>query len=109
MPIATRKLVVRIEGRDVMLEIRLFKPVSDDGAWSCRYEIDWPSGTKHGRAVGIDGIQAILLALQKIGIILYTSEHHKNAQLAWPAAKSGYGFPVPSNARDLLVGEDQDV
>ena len=109
MLIATRKLVVRIEDRDVMLEIRLFEPVSDDGASSCRYEIDWPSGTKNGRAVGVDGIQAIVVALQKIGIALYTSEYHKNAQLAWSAAGSGYGFPVPSNARDLLVGEDLNI
>jgi hypothetical protein len=109
MLIATRNLVVRSEGRDVTLEIRLFEPVSDDGAWSCRYEIDWPDGTKNGRAMGVDGIQAIFVTLQKIGIVLYTSKYHRDAQLVWPAAESGYGFPVPSNAHDLLVGEDLDM
>ncbi len=109
MLIATRELTVRLEGREVTLEIRIFKPESDDGASSCRYEIDWPSGMKNGRAGGVDGFQAILLAMQKIGVALYTSEYHKNAQLVWPAAERGYGFPVPSNARDLLMGEDLDM
>ena len=109
MLIATRKLAVRLEGRDAALEIRLFEPVSDEGASSCSYEIDWPDGTKKGRAVGVDGIQAIFVALQKIGIVLYTSKYHKDSQLAWPAAGSGYGFPVPTNARDLLVGKDLDI
>jgi Domain of unknown function (DUF6968) len=109
MPIATRTLAVESEGRQVALEIRLFKPEPDDEASSCRYEIDWPSGTKSKRAVGVDDIQAILLALQLIGSELYTSEYHKNGQLVWLAAESGYGFPVPSTARDLLVGEDRDM
>lgn len=109
MVIAIRKLLVRSEGCDVTVEIRLFAPVADDGTSSCRYEIDWPSGTRHGRAAGIDSIQAILLALQKIGIALYTSEYHENGQLVWPMAGSGYGFPVPSTIRDLLVGEDLDM
>lgn len=109
MVIATRKLAIRSEGCDVTFEVRLFEPISDDEASSCRYEIDWPSGQKHGRAVGIDSMQAIFLALQKIGIALYVSEYHKNAQLVWPMAGDGYGFPVPGNARDLLVGEDLDM
>ncbi|WP_374383116.1 hypothetical protein [Dongia sp.] len=109
MLIAARKLAVRSEGLELTLEVRLFKPVSEDGAWSCQYEIDWPDGTKKGRAVGVDGIQAILVTLQKIGILLYTSKYHENAQLVWPAAESGYGFPVPSNTRDLLMGEDVEM
>ena len=109
MIIAARKLIVRSEGRDATVEIRLFAPVSEDGAWSCGYEIDWPSGTKHSRGVGGDGIQAIFLALQKIGITLYMSEYHRNGHLAWQIAGGGYGFPVPSNARDLLAGEDRDM
>jgi hypothetical protein len=109
MPIATRKLSVRVQDRDVALEIRIFEPVSENEAWSCRYEIDWPSGTKSARAVGVDAIQAIILALQKIGITLYMSDYHKNAQLTWPAAGGGYGFPVSRNVRDLLIGEDLNL
>ena len=109
MLIATRHLVVRTDGREVTMEIRLFKPELDGEASSCRYEIDWPSGTKSSRAAGVDDIQAILLTLQKIGIELYTSAYHKNGELEWLTAGSGYGFPVTSNVRDLLVGEDRDM
>lgn len=108
--IATRKLNVKEQDRDIEVEIRLFEPQPENDAWACRYEIDWPSGLKSGNAMGVDAIQAMLLALQKIGIILYTSDYHRNAQLTWPsAAGGGYGFPVPSNVRDLLTGEDVNI
>jgi uncharacterized protein DUF6968 len=106
MLIATRKLDARIQGHDTAVQIRIFQPVCENEAWTCEYEIDWPSGAKSGRAVGVDAIQAILLALQKVGVTLYTSDYHKNGQLSWPSSGSGYGFPVPSNVRDLLIGED---
>lgn len=109
MQIARRELEVISEGNKVTMEIRLFKPEPDDNAWSCRYEIDWPTGTKKMNAFGVDSVQAILLATQMIGAELYASQYHKNGQLAWSAAKSGYGFPVTSSIRDLLVGEDRDM
>jgi hypothetical protein len=109
MLIATRQLSVRVEDDDVALEVRLFKPISENGAWSCPYEIDWPSGTRRSRAVGADAVQAILLAFQKIGTELYMSDYHKNGQLSRAHASSGYGFPVPRNVRDILVGEDLDL
>jgi hypothetical protein len=109
MLVAKRRLYVRLGGSDVALEVRLFKPEFESGVSSCRYEIDWPSGTQKSRAAGVDSVQAIILALQKIGVALYTSEYHRNAQISWLEAENGYGFPVPSNARDLLVGEDLDI
>lgn len=43
---------------------------------------------------------------------LYFSDYHKTGRLKWPgddieAAGGGYGFPVPRNARDLLIGIDK--
>ncbi len=42
-----------------------------------------------------------------IGADLYTSSYHRNGELqslgdGW----TGYGFPVPYNLRDALIGED---
>jgi hypothetical protein len=44
--------------------------------------------------------------MQSIGTDIYFSEYHKSGQLMWEAPGKGYGFPVPHNARDLLIGDD---
>ena len=54
----------------------------------------------------LDSVQALLLALQAIGAELYRSEHHLSGRLLWEKEGGGYGFPVPRNIRDLLVGDD---
>lgn len=106
MLIASRQLKIHHPGKDVDVEIRLFKPTHEDGSWTCNYEIDWPTGIRKSYGSGVDAIQAMLLALQKIGIELYTSEYHENGTLYWFDRGDGYGFPVPRNVRDLLVGDD---
>jgi len=58
-------------------------------------------------AGGIDSVQALELALRMIGAIIYASDHHASGNLMWEAPGQGYGFPVPNNIRDLLVGEDK--
>ena len=41
-----------------------------------------------------------------IGITLYTSSYHRLVQIFFEMEGSGYGFPVPTNARDMLIGDD---
>jgi hypothetical protein len=91
---------------DTEVAIRLFGPEENDEIWWCRYEIDWPNGKRAGAAAGADSIQSMFLALQKIGVEIYTSEHHKSGNLAWYAPGQGYGFPVSENVGDLLEGAD---
>jgi hypothetical protein len=52
-------------------------------------------------------MQAVLLALQMIGAVLYTSDYHKSGKLFWEKPGRGYGFPVPSNLQDMLIGDDK--
>lgn len=47
------------------------------------------------------------LALQMIGIELYTNTAHEEGRLRWESEGQGYGFPVPATARDLLIGDDK--
>ena len=94
---------------DAQVAIRLFRPEENDGSWSCRYEIDWPNGKKASFAGGVDAIQSLFIALQKIGIEIYTSDHHKSGNLSWFGPGEGYGFPVTANVRDLLEGDDADL
>jgi hypothetical protein len=40
------------------------------------------------------------------GAEIYTSDPHRSGRLFWLEAGQGYGFPIASGLRDLLVGDD---
>ena len=107
MIIATRLLKLSRAGSDIDIPIRIFAPERSGSAWSCRYEIDWPEGKETMNASGIDSVQALVLALQMIGADIYSSSYHKSGKLVFDAPGRGYGFPVPSSLRDMLIGEDR--
>lgn len=87
--------------------VRLFVPTQhESGAWLCPYEIGWPHRTWKSAGWGVDAVQAVLLTFQKVGVEIYTSEYHKSGRLIWEQPGKGYGFPVPHNVRDLLIGDD---
>jgi hypothetical protein len=107
MKIAQRVLILRESDRDTEIPITIFSPVQDKpGAWYCRYDVGWPEGLRSSEAWGVDGIQALLIALGKIGAELYTSNYHKSGRLQWREQGEGYGFLVAPSLRDLLVGDD---
>jgi len=41
-----------------------------------------------------------------VGTEFYTSRYHKAGTLVFEERGRGYGFPVPANIRDMLVGDD---
>jgi hypothetical protein len=104
--IAKRVLTIQDGAVDKSVPIRIYAP-EFDGGWRCRYEIGWPDGAWTSAAGGVDAVQALHLALQKIGTEIYFSEHHRSGALRWIEPGQGYGFPVPKDARDILIGEDQ--
>jgi len=106
MLIATRVLKLCRASADIEIPVRIFAPVQSAVDWSCRFEIDWPEEKRVRIATGIDAIQSLLLALQMIGAQIYTSDYHTAGNLMWQAPGQGYGFPVPNNIRDLLMGND---
>jgi len=106
MIIARRSLNLRQGQTDIEVMVRLYQPEPDGDAWTTRFEIDWPEGPRRGAATGLDSLQSLLLALQMIGSEIYTSNYHKAGALAWHEPGQGYGFPVPQNLRDLLIGHD---
>ena len=104
--IATRVLVLREAGTETEIPITLHAPEQEGGAWICRFEIGWPEGSLGQWAGGIDAVQALHGALQMIGVLLYTSDHHKAGRLRWYEEGSGYGFPLVKSLPDLFVGDD---
>lgn len=107
MIVATRTLTLLDINRNIEIPINIHAPekkVTLD--WVCRFEIGWPEGKAERWGAGADAIQAQLIALQMIGAEIYTSAHHEKGLLSWLEPGQGYGFPVSSNIRDLLVGDD---
>lgn len=90
----------------IAIPVRVFTPALEDGSWWCRFTIGWPDGELARAAGGVDPIQAFDLALRMIGTNLYCSELHETGRLMWLEPGDGYGFPVPHNIRDLLIGND---
>ena len=106
MIIARRLLKLASETGDINVPVTISAPEPDELDWICRFEIGWPAETRHGYAMGIDSMQALLLALQIIGAELNTSADHEDGRLAWLEPGSGYGFPVPASIRFVLRGDD---
>lgn len=107
MIIATRTLYLANRAQQRYgFDVRIFQPVKEGKSWACRYEIDWPKGTRKSKGFGVDAVQAIILAMHKIGTELYTSSYHAEGNLIFDQPGNGYGFPVPKPLRDQLVGDD---
>ncbi len=108
MLIAQRNLVFETgNGTEIKVPVCLYAPEGSDKHWGCRYTIEWPDGIYESKGYGIDQFQAIVLTIQKIGTDIYFSDYHKTGRLYFEKPGSGYGFPVPRNARDILVGDDK--
>jgi hypothetical protein len=106
MIVASRVLKLRDANGEREIGVRICRPEQDDGAWLCRYEIDWPDGTKGMSVGGFDAMQSLVGALQIVGAEIYASDYHKSGNLYWDAPGNGYGFPVVGGVRDLLQGDD---
>jgi hypothetical protein len=107
MLLGTRVLHVKRRTGTVEVPVRLSVPVEDELGWKCRYDIGWPGKVRSSAAWGIDALQAVHLTMQKIASELYASRYHKEGRLSWGEG-GGYGFPMPKNGRDLLVGYDKE-
>lgn len=106
MIIATRRLVLRADGRQIEVPIEIHAPEGADIDWICRFTIGWPDDRQEKYSTGIDAIQALLFALQMIGAEVNASKYRESGKLDWLVAGRGYGFPVPGNIRDILSGDD---
>ena|ERR1044072_5141516 len=73
------------------------------GDFECRYEISGIDKEIGGRSIGIDGIQAVLLALKKIGSDLRGLEEHLNIKvfIGSGGPSASHGFPEIENAQQF--------
>jgi len=102
----TRMLTLKTADLPIDIRIRLFWPTEDDKAWVCRWQIDWPDRQRTNSGRGVDAMQALVHALQMIGVEIYNSPEHRSGNLVWSDDWAGYGFPVMNTLRDLLKADD---
>jgi hypothetical protein len=109
MIIATRVLKLRQPAGDIEIPVRINAPEQQSNHWSCKIEVGWPDGTVTIPVGGVDAVQTLELALRVIGAQIYASDHHASGKLMWLEPGNGYGFPVTSGLRDLLIGKDKKI
>jgi hypothetical protein len=105
--VAGRLLTMKVGRRDVEVPVTVYAPVDKGDHWRCDFTIGWPDKPRHGHGNGIDSAQALLIALQFVGLELYVSKAHKAGKLKCPGRRAGYGFPLPRTIRDEAQGEDR--
>lgn len=103
MIVAKRELHLGDAGTAMPLVVELHQPVYARGGWRCDFVIHWPTKPDKSHAMGADGVQALFLAMQTVGTLLYASQYHAAGQLRWSDG-GGYGFPLRASARDLAFG-----
>lgn len=110
MIVAKRILTLLMDTGDRDFEVRFELPEKSPTGpdYICRVTIDWPSAPWSELAAGVDTCHALRMAHVLVGIHLYMSEAHAAGKLKWMEPGIGYGFPVPSNMRDMLVGHDRE-
>ena len=94
MIIATRIMKLIGDNGDIELPIHLHAPSEDDRCWRCDYEIGWPRNPHRASAYGVDGVQALQLAMSAIGTDLQLSPYHRAGLLIFEETDPGYGFPA---------------
>ena len=100
--------VLKLEAVNGFVDVLVLiaQPRREPRSWMCHWEIRWPDRVRANEAGGVDALQALLHAMQMVGIELYTSDEHRAGRLKWIDFGEGYGFPLTGNCRDLLEGED---
>lgn len=71
------------------------------------YEIEWPASIRRNAALGVDSMQALLLAMQMAGAELYAARPPRIQTLDWLADDGSLGFLLPPSLRGLAQGDDK--
>jgi hypothetical protein len=100
--IASRELDL-FEKPRVSIEIGKPEAFPQGGGYYCPYLISGLGDGAVRHAGGEDSVQALELALKKIGATLYTTPEARAGLLTWDCARTAgdLGFPVPDSIRDL--------
>jgi len=91
---------------NVMLEIGMPYPIDKGPDCWCPYRITGMGPAIVKRIGGVDGVQALYLALQMAATDLYVSDAARGKSLQW-LGSGNLGLPVPKDIADLVPPEDE--
>ena len=81
------------------LEVNIYAPTEDGPDYRCLYEIiDVGRAARSGYALGVDSLQALLLAIQRAGVDVAVSQYAKEKRLFWNGQNDDLGVPLPKSA-----------
>ena len=87
----------KVDGKE--FACRFLRPVLDDQDYRCDIEIDWPKPCTFKHAYGVDEVQALLLAMQRVHVDLLAARENSGKLVSWLDQRS-LGLPIPNTARD---------
>jgi hypothetical protein len=94
-PIARRKFTINVDPQR-RLEVLIYAPIQDGPDYRCNYEIrEGDQLVRQSSAFGIDSLQALILAMQKVGADLVHSEYVKSGKLFWNDQNDDLGLLPP--------------
>lgn len=97
-PVIAERQLSRADGGFVIVRIGKPRPYPEGGSAYCPYEIIGLDYSVVSRAGGIDDIQALLLALEKIGTTLAFYNNETGGTLFWiEEGNPDLGFPCITN------------
>jgi hypothetical protein len=99
--IASRKLELTENNSTRSVTIKIGKPQKfvDGDDYYCPFQVIGLGDEKINWSGGIDEVQALLLALEQIGLYLIESEEYKQGKLSWVGSDKGnLGFPCFDSA-----------
>ena len=70
-------------GDSATVTVRFLRPEPDGNDYRCDYKIVWPDRERSSYAMGIDAVQALLLAMQKAHVELQVSPEYKAGALCY--------------------------
>jgi hypothetical protein len=76
--------------------VTIHEPQPEAQNYFCSFLIEGIPATSIKGVYGVDAIQALQLALQTIGAILYTAPEYQHGRLRWLDDSGDLGFPRPA-------------
>ena len=89
-PIASRVLICTMDGQDQQVSIQVGQPYEGENCFCCDYAISLDGQTEEYSICGLDGIQALQLAIRTVSSTLNNMRDAKNWTLN---GEPGTGFP----------------
>lgn len=82
-----------IEGQELLIQFQV-PFLAPGGEFQCHWTIDWPTQKRSRYTCGIDGVQALMLAMRTVHSELLESEAYRNGKLTY-LEETDLDLPAP--------------